>query len=203
MLAVRKSEKAEKQGVKQADTVAVISGTSAAEDTALAAQLAAAGLSGAGITSNAATQIILIWVNPGNNAATTNVNTPSVAAPTAAASAAPAASQVAAAPAAAVTHQVTVGGTAGLVYEPAEIQAAVGDMVVFTFMSTNHTVTQSSFTEPCVAMAGGMDSGFQANPNNSISPPPQVAMQVQVATPLCKFSPQSVKWEKTSRKSRS
>ncbi|KAF3765811.1 Cupredoxin, partial [Cryphonectria parasitica EP155] len=81
-------------------------------------------------------------------------------------------------------HQVTVGGTAGLVYTPSSITAAVGDMVVFTFMSTNHTVTQSSFTSPCVAMAGGMDSGFQPNANNAVNPPPQVAMQVQVTTPL-------------------
>lgn len=164
----------------------------------LATELQALGLSGLGVTSNAATEVIILWVNPGNGATTTTINPPggagaapaAAAATGAAALAAPpaaAASNAAAAPAAAATHQVTVGGTAGLAYTPSQINAAVGDMVVFTFMSTNHTVTQSNFAEPCVASAGGMDSGFQANPNNTVNPPPQVAMQVMVDTPLCMF----------------
>jgi hypothetical protein len=32
----------------------------------------------------------------------------------------------------------------------------------------------------------GMDSGFMGNPNNTINPPPQVAMQVTSQGPLCK-----------------
>lgn len=79
-----------------------------------------------------------------------------------------------------------VGGAAGLVFVPDQIKAAVGDMVVFTFMSQNHTATQSSFAKPCDPLAGGMNSGFMANPNNTVSPPPQVAMQVMVSDPLCK-----------------
>lgn len=59
-------------------------------------------------------------------------------------------------------------------------------MVIFEFMSANHTVTQSAFAEPCKALAGGMDSGFMSNPNNSVVPAPQMAMQVTVATPICK-----------------
>jgi plastocyanin len=85
------------------------------------------------------------------------------------------------------SHQVVVGGTAGLVYVPDTIQAAVGDMVIFTFMSNNHTATQSAFAEPCVKLEGGMDSGFMANVNNTVSPAPQMAMQVTVATPICKL----------------
>lgn len=167
----------------------------------LATELQALGLSGLGVTSNAATEVIILWVNPGNGATTTTINppggagaAPAAAAATGAALAAPPAAAAtnaaaaAAAPAAAATHQVTVGGTAGLAYTPSQINAAVGDMVVFTFMSTNHTVTQSNFAEPCVASAGGMDSGFQANPNNTVNPPPQVAMQVMVDTPLCMFN---------------
>lgn len=155
---------------------------------ALVAELQALGLSGLGLSANAATEVIIIWVNPGAGAATTTVNNPAgAAAGAAAATAAPLASGAAAAPAAAVTHQVTVGGNAGLAYTPSQLTAAVGDMVVFTFMSANHTVTQSAFASPCVAMAGGMDSGFQPNANNSVNPPPQVAMQVMVDTPLCMF----------------
>lgn len=53
------------------------------------------------------------------------------------------------------THWVTVGGTAGLVYSPSYINAAIGDMVVFTFGTKNHTLTQSTFAQPCVKMDGG------------------------------------------------
>jgi hypothetical protein len=90
--------------------------------------------------------------------------------------------------------KVTVGGSAGLVYTPNTIQAAIGDMVIFTFMSLNHTVTQSAFAAPCVKLSGGMDSGFMPNINNTIVPAPQMAMQVTVATPICKrFSPTVIK----------
>ena len=60
-------------------------------------------------------------------------------------------------------------------------------MVVFTFMSNNHTVTQSAFDTPCVKLPAGMDSGFMPNVNNTIVPAPQMAMQVTVATPICMF----------------
>jgi hypothetical protein len=63
-------------------------------------------------------------------------------------------------------------------------------MVVFTFMSQNHTATQSAFTKPCEAIAGGMGSGFMPNPNNTVNPPPQMAMQVKVSTPLWFFCEQ-------------
>ena len=83
------------------------------------------------------------------------------------------------------THSVTVGGPQGLSFSPQQIKAAVGDTVIFTYLSQNHTATQSAFDTPCQALAGGMDSGFQANPNNTVNPAPQVAMQIMVATPLC------------------
>ncbi|KAL9108835.1 MAG: hypothetical protein Q9227_006492 [Pyrenula ochraceoflavens] len=83
-----------------------------------------------------------------------------------------------------MTHQVTVGGNAGLVYTPDSIMAQMGDMVQFNFMSMNHTVTQSSFAEPCVKMANGADSGFMANPNNTMNPPPMMMMQVMTTDPI-------------------
>jgi hypothetical protein len=86
---------------------------------------------------------------------------------------------------AAATHTVKVGGPGGLTFQPDQLQGVpVGDMVVFEFLSQNHTVTQSPFDTPCDAMAGGMDSGFQANPNNTVVPAPQVAMQVMTDKPL-------------------
>lgn len=67
----------------------------------------------------------------------------------------------------AATHTVTVGGVQpaadatsspkpNLVYTPESISAAVGDVVEFHFLQTNHTVTQSSFANPCVKAVGGM-----------------------------------------------
>ncbi|KAF2142417.1 uncharacterized protein K452DRAFT_270059 [Aplosporella prunicola CBS 121167] len=78
--------------------------------------------------------------------------------------------------AAQMTHTVTVGGvmpppepsgtpTPMLVYNPENVQAAVGDMVEFKFMEMNHTVTQSSFDNPCVKAEDGFDSGFMPNPD--------------------------------------
>ncbi|EPE08781.1 serine-threonine rich protein [Ophiostoma piceae UAMH 11346] len=177
------------------------SGSLVAAEAALAAQ--------AGLILGSLSQIIVIWVNGGGGAATTTINSVQTvtqtvtagggggAAATTAAAAAEttvangAATTVAAgtgttaASGAGATHTVTVGGPKGLAYEPASIQAAVGDMVVFTFLSQNHTVSQSAFTTPCELLAGGMDSGFQPNVNNTVNPPPQVALQVMVATPLC------------------
>ncbi|KFZ19043.1 hypothetical protein V502_03828 [Pseudogymnoascus sp. VKM F-4520 (FW-2644)] len=114
-------------------------------------------------------EIIILWVNTGAGAATSVIN---------------AAATTAAAAAAAATHTVAVGGSAGLVFVPDTVKAAVGDSVVFVFHSQNHTVTQSTFDKPCVKLADGMDSGFMPNPNNTIVPPPMMAMQVTVATPL-------------------
>ncbi|KAG8808357.1 hypothetical protein FRC17_003989 [Serendipita sp. 399] len=40
-------------------------------------------------------------------------------------------------------------GAPGLVFEPQQITAAVGDFINFEFRGGNHTVTQSSFDNPC------------------------------------------------------
>jgi plastocyanin len=57
-------------------------------------------------------------------------------------------------------HQVIVGGTGQLTFQPDHITAAEGDVVQFVFKAKNHTATQSSFKEPCSPLAGGFDSGF-------------------------------------------
>ncbi|KAG8856059.1 hypothetical protein FRB96_006626 [Tulasnella sp. 330] len=60
----------------------------------------------------------------------------------------------------AAVWDVTVGGTAGLVYTPPYVNAAVNDTVHFTFNAKNHTVTQSSFEAPCTPLLGGVNTGF-------------------------------------------
>ncbi|KAL8676380.1 MAG: hypothetical protein Q9186_007093 [Xanthomendoza sp. 1 TL-2023] len=81
-------------------------------------------------------------------------------------------------------HKVTVGGDAGLVFSPDTLTAMPGDMVEFTFMSMNHTLTQSTFDKPCKKMDGGADSGFLANINNTMSPPPSYMFQVKDKKPI-------------------
>ncbi|PNP40537.1 hypothetical protein TGAM01_v205630 [Trichoderma gamsii] len=133
-----------------------------------------------GITADANTEIVIIWVNPGSGAATTTINQKVTVTQTVTVG-----GQTSTAAAPGATHTVTVGGAAGLAYSPPQLDnIPIGDTVVFEFQSKNHTVTQSAFNTPCKKLEGGMDSGFQANPNNTISPPPQVAMQVMVSTPL-------------------
>lgn len=90
-----------------------------------------------------------------------------------------------------MTHQVTVGGEAGLVYTPSYITAAVGDFVQFNFMSQNHTVTQSAFTTPCEKLSNGTDSGFMPNPNNTVSPPPMMMFQVMTSSPIWMYCRQT------------
>lgn len=182
------------------------------------AQLAALGLSGAGIQSNALTQVIIVWFNQGAGVPTTVVNqqqtvtqtvtvgggnaaapppppptgAPAAAPPPAnnappappAGAAPPPASGTVGAPGTQPTHIIKVGGPKGLIFEPAEIKANILDMVIFEFYSANHTATQSTFEQPCNPLAGGMDTGHQANINNAVVPAPQVAMQVMVDTPL-------------------
>jgi plastocyanin len=147
-----------------------------------------------------ATEIILIWVNAGGAGAVTQTineqvtvtqtvtvpagGAPSIVADPAGATTVVNPGETAVIPGAAATHSVVVGGPQGLAFSPQEIKAAVGDVVVFEFLSQNHTVTQSTFDGPCDALPGGMDSGFMANPNNTVAPAPQVAMQVMTGEPL-------------------
>lgn len=127
------------------------------------------------------TEIIIIWANPGAGAETTTINEKVTVTETVTKG-----GEAVATPAAPSQHTVTVGGPGGLVYQPEELHnIPIGDTVVFEFLSQNHTVSQSGFDKPCALLEGGMDSGFMPNPNNTVSPPPQVAMQVMVDTPLC------------------
>jgi len=57
------------------------------------------------------------------------------------------------------THKVMVGN-GGLTFNPPQVTAAVGDIVSFEFHPKNHTLTQSTFDNPCTPLAGGVDSKF-------------------------------------------
>lgn len=66
------------------------------------------------------------------------------------------------------THTVQVG-MGGLTFTPATITAKAGDDVAFQFMAKNHSVTQSTFADPCKISTDGVDSGLQAIPMDKTS----------------------------------
>jgi len=56
---------------------------------------------------------------------------------------------------------ITVGADAKLAFNPSVVTASVGDTLTFSYFPKNHSVVQSSFTDPCHPLAGGFFSGFQ------------------------------------------
>ncbi|CAE6426530.1 hypothetical protein ACGC1H_005644 [Rhizoctonia solani] len=58
------------------------------------------------------------------------------------------------------THRVTVGAAGQLRYHPEYVNAKVGDYIKFEFHPKNHTVTESSFNQPCNRIDGGFRTGF-------------------------------------------
>jgi plastocyanin len=81
---------------------------------------------------------------------------------------------------------VETGMAPVLGYTPEAITANVGDMVMFEFFQKNHTVTQSTFAEPCKKMAGGMDSGFMPNAEGKSGV--TWNMTVETTDALCKIA---------------
>jgi len=69
--------------------------------------------------------------------------------------------------------KVVVGGNSQLAFDPQHVQAQPGDTILFEFQSKNHTVTQSTFGDPCLKLNNvttgqvGFDSGFMPVPANS------------------------------------
>ncbi|EDR14230.1 uncharacterized protein LACBIDRAFT_292201 [Laccaria bicolor S238N-H82] len=76
--------------------------------------------------------------------------------------------------ASAAIFQVKVGANNMLAFDPPSVTAAAGDTIAFVFQSKNHTVTQSTFADPCSVMTTpklGLSSGFQAVLANAIQFP--------------------------------
>ncbi|PSS37911.1 hypothetical protein EW026_g2678 [Hermanssonia centrifuga] len=62
----------------------------------------------------------------------------------------------------AATVPITVGENGTLTFTPSSVTAVSGDVLAFTFVSKNHTVTQSTFADPCTELTPtAIDSGFQ------------------------------------------
>jgi hypothetical protein len=56
--------------------------------------------------------------------------------------------------------EVDVGKGGRLEFVPSKIMEPVGTVVRFNFDPKNHTVTESSFDNPCQPIEGGFSSGF-------------------------------------------
>jgi len=66
---------------------------------------------------------------------------------------------------------VVVAQNGALTFTPSNVTASEGDTVSFQFVAGNHTVTQSTFDNPCTLMANGIDSGYQAVESGAASVP--------------------------------
>jgi len=87
---------------------------------------------------------------------------------------------------------ITVGANSLLTFTPNQVQANVGDNLVFTFVSKNHTVWLSSFAEPCVS--GGFTNAFFPISNDTAATTgnPTVTIQVTATTPLWMYCAQTI-----------
>ncbi|KAG8876031.1 hypothetical protein FRB98_007503 [Tulasnella sp. 332] len=88
-------------------------------------------------------------------------------------------------------HNVFVGGPNGLVFTPNNIVCNVGDTVLFTFGTKNHTMTQSTFANPCTPIGGGAFSGFMPVAANQTTDLPQYPLPVQDTKPFWAFCSQA------------
>jgi len=82
------------------------------------------------------------------------------------------------------THNVLVGADDSLTFSPDYTTANVNDTIAFSFVSGNHTVTQSTFESPCTNFSNsGIDSGFVPVPNN-VTSLPQFLYTLTTSNPL-------------------
>jgi len=144
-------------------------------------------------------------VNPGNDLATYQANAKAApGAPSASSAASPAypsassSSTPSSTPPLSNNHQVVVGGTGKLFFTPSNITAKAGDTVTFQFQQKNHTVTQSTFANPCKSLAStsttgqvGFDSGFMPVADTVTTGFPTYTIQINDTTPIWAFCAQT------------
>jgi len=81
-------------------------------------------------------------------------------------------------------------GDGGLVFNPSSVMGQLGDTIHFTFVSKNHSVTESTFAVPCTQASTGIDSGFLAVDANSTLAP-SWSFTLNTTTPLWFFCAQT------------
>ncbi|PPQ72020.1 hypothetical protein CVT24_008072 [Panaeolus cyanescens] len=93
----------------------------------------------------------------------------------------------------AAIHDIQVGAAGKLLYYPEAIAAQPGDQVVFHFHPKNHTVTQSSFADPCGRKDGGISSGFQPVLANQTDHLPTFTITVNDTEPIWMYCAQAAR----------
>lgn len=96
------------------------------------------------------------------------------------------------------TIEVIVGGPNGnLTFTPSRVSAAPRDTIKFTFQVKNHTVTQSSFSAPCLPLTNtttgariGFNSGFMPVAANATSFP-TYSITINDTTPIWAYCAQA------------
>lgn len=53
------------------------------------------------------------------------------------------------------------------------VLAPISSLTHYSCSPGNHSITQSTFTDPCDPMPGGFDSGWVSIPNAGVNPPPE------------------------------
>jgi plastocyanin len=93
-------------------------------------------------------------------------------------------------------HRVVVGGPGLLTFDPPTISAQPRDVVVFEFHQKNHTVTQSSFDDPCRKLNAngvtGFDSGFMPVGDDETTDFPTWNFTVTDTTPVWAYCRQQL-----------
>ncbi|KAI9846129.1 MAG: hypothetical protein M1838_001388, partial [Thelocarpon superellum] len=89
------------------------------------------------------------------------------------------------------THRVDVGAAGQPTFQPNQLNAAVGDVVIFNFLGTNDTLTQSSFSNPCVG-SGGFNTDFHHYNPQSLNNMFMVTYRVDSSDPQWFFCAQTV-----------
>ncbi|KAJ7087776.1 hypothetical protein C8R44DRAFT_555739, partial [Mycena epipterygia] len=89
---------------------------------------------------------------------------------------------------------VQVGAGGLLAFSPSNVTANVGDVIAFQFQGKNHSVTQSTFANPCAIQttpAQGIDSGFQPVAANATELPEWSFTVNNASAPLWFFCAQT------------
>ncbi|KAE9395852.1 hypothetical protein BT96DRAFT_942156 [Gymnopus androsaceus JB14] len=131
--------------------------------------------------ASAVTVTATVTASSGDTVTTTYGSYPGSVAPTAATS---------------TDHLIIVGNNGTLTYSPSNITAQIGDTVTFQFHQKNHTVTQSSFADPCTALSASsagtvsFDSGFMPVATNATTFP-TMTIQINDTKPIWGYCRQS------------
>ncbi|KAF9265697.1 hypothetical protein L218DRAFT_957323 [Marasmius fiardii PR-910] len=89
-----------------------------------------------------------------------------------------------------VNHKIVVGAGGNLVFDPANITAALGDTVTFEFHPKAHGVTQSSFSNPCSPLTNGFASGLKPVADENADKP-VFQITVNDTAPIWGYCPQT------------